>query len=227
MPSTNCQRHAGARKGQGTLTKIKNKNRIKPAQLPARKKRDFKPSVWLFPLRATGSFYSALPHGGTEVFIRCSRLKAPDKRYLNDSTSEQWSAESARSWTNSPRARQALLWGCQQLLKVVGCRVQYSWRLLCTEPCEQTLTADQNRSCSWAGQKVAFTPSNAVTLMRFRNKHTQNLEKNKKSQAITFQKETKQFLIPPLARGSHQCCGDRRDKALHSFLLSPNAKFHT
>lgn len=54
-------------------TNIKNKTRNKPAQLSARKKRDFKPSVWLFPLRATGSFYSALPHGGTEVFIRYSQ----------------------------------------------------------------------------------------------------------------------------------------------------------
>lgn len=162
MPSTNCQRHAGARKGQGTLAKLtKKKKKQNPAQLSARKKRDFKPSVWLFSLENHWQFFYSVssPRWNWSIYTALSRLKAPDKWYLNDSTSEQWSAESACSWTKSPRAWQVLLCGRQQLLKVVGCRVQYGWRLLCTEPCEQTLPADHNRSCSWAWHKVPFTPT--------------------------------------------------------------------
>lgn len=160
MPSTNCQRHAGARKGEGTLTKTKkNKPKRKPAQLLARKKRDFKPSVWLFPLRATGSFYSALPRGGTEVFIGCCQ---GSKHQINGiEATPQGNSEVLGllvAGQAAPSTARAAL-GCQQLLKVAGCRVQYSWRLLCTRALPANLPAD--RKCLSHQPRA---PSNAVTL---------------------------------------------------------------
>lgn len=132
MPSTNCQRHAGARKGEGTLTKNHWKEKGTCTTF-SQKEKGFQAKRVALPSESHWQFLQrSSPRWNWSIYTVLSRLKAPDKRYWNDSTSESWSAKPACSWTKSPRAWQVLLWGCQQLLKVVGCRVQYSWRLLCT-----------------------------------------------------------------------------------------------
>lgn len=72
MPSTNCQRHAGARKGQGTLAKLTKKKKNKTLHNFQPERKGISNQVCGSSLsRTTGSFFTAfLPHGGTEVFIR-------------------------------------------------------------------------------------------------------------------------------------------------------------
>lgn len=106
------------------------------------------------------------PRWNWSIYTVLSRLKAPDKRYWNDSTSEQWSAKPACSRPESPRAWQVLLCGCQQILKVVGCRVQHSWRLLCTAalPANPPCWAEQELQLSLAQR--GFHTSQGLQVMQ-------------------------------------------------------------
>lgn len=126
-----------------------------------------------------------------------------------------------------------LLCGCQQLLKVVGCRVQYSWRLFCTRALRANPHCWPEQELQLSLAESGFHTHRGLGVMQLLSC---GLETNilkiwkKKSQAVTLQKEANQFLIPPhpTTASSHQCGGHGGTggtRPLHSFLLSPNAKF--
>lgn len=121
------------------------------------------------------------PRWNWSIYTVLSRLKAPAKRYWNDSTSEQWSAKPAWSRPESPRAWQVLLCGCQQIFKGrwVSSTVQLEAPLHHSKPSLLTRTGAAAELGRKRFSHQPRAPSDAVTLMRFRNKHTQNLEKKK------------------------------------------------
>lgn len=126
-----------------------------------------------------------------------------------------------------------LLCGCQQLLKVVGCRVQYSWRLFCT----RALRA--NPHC-WPEQELQLSLAESgfhthrglgvmqllscgleTNILKIWKKKIPSSHLAERSKPVPHPSSSHNGLVPPV-RGTRGTGGMR---PLHSFLLSPNAKF--